>query len=138
MDRGKSTVFRRGCASKPARYASVMCWESRMKRIFAAFIFLLSPIALTRPYDFGDSYEGWDDSVTLPEMVGGLIAWAALIWLARWVFEKWTLGWWGVAGFYLMHVLMFYVMSGLSQPLWSIAIISVFATIFSLVVLNEL
>jgi len=111
-----------------------------MKRIFAAFIFPLSPIVLARPYDFNDSYEGWDDSVTVTEMIGGLIVWAALIWLARWVFEKWTLGWWGVVGFYLMHVLMFYVMSGpgLSQPLWLIAIISVFATIFSLVVLNEL
>tara|TARA_B100000749_G_scaffold280876_1_gene279650 strand:+ start:8500 stop:8736 length:237 start_codon:yes stop_codon:yes gene_type:complete len=78
-----------------------------MKLIFAGFIYLLSPIALARPYDFGDSYEGWDDSVTLLGMVGGLIAWVALIWLACWVFEKWTLGWWGVAGFYLMHVLMF-------------------------------
>lgn len=115
-----------------------MSWEFGMKWIFAAFILLSSPIVLARPYDFSDSYGGRDDSVTLTEMVSGLVAWAALIWLARWVFEKWTLGWWGVAGFYLTHVLMFYVMSGLSQPLWLIAIISVFATIFSLVVLNEL
>lgn len=104
-----------------------------MKPLVVIFASLLSAASFAVNIEYSEEYVD-QGPVNWDVVVLGLIAWAGLIGVARLVVDRWNVGLWGLLGFYLIHLMVFWSSSGFSDPLWLMAIVSIFPTGFSLVV----